>query len=190
MQTPRVIKLFILVSALIGQLFVTGFFWDSNDITWFFDTETYNGYVNDAIFVAIISVLLMIPLKIIFALFMTADDLSEKSKREDFEEADRWLFIRRILGHICVMGWLGGCLYVIFENALTFTKEALCKWLVCFFGSFLFDFIIMFNIKLFFKIIFGLILMFMSQSTLMLSWLGLKVCTLVDWTLYLLKGSV
>lgn len=178
----------ILISALVGQLFVAGYFFDASDTTPIYaDTSTF---VTKAIVVSISSTLLMIPLKVIISQFLAGHEITEKATRKELDDADKRTPKLRTIGYICVSAWFIGCGYAIIMFAINFTTIALQKWLICFFGSFGYDVILMFNIKVLTKVAVAVILMMLVRSPLMLTLAGAISGKLVDWMMIILSGPV
>lgn len=177
----------ILLSALIGQLFVSGYFFNAQDTS---PLGQDSSFVSKAIIVSIAAVFLMIPLKVIICIFLTGAEFNENDPREVFEEDERKVATKRLLGYIGISAWMIGCGYAIIMFAMNFSTIALGKWLITFFCSFGYDAVLMFNIKVFFKVLFGLLLMYMVRNPIMLSLAGIIAGKIVDIGLYLLKGAI
>ena len=168
----------IIISTLFGQLFSTGYFFDAEDTHPI--SESTNGYVEKAVIIGIAASLLVIPLKIIISIFLTGKELNEKVKRKELDQADKKEGFKKTLGFSLIFFWLIGSGYAIAMFALSFTSIALEKWLLTFFSSFLIDVIIIFNAKMFFKVLIALILMSMAKTQLMLTVAGSIASFIVD----------
>ena len=177
-QTPRANKVLIIFSSLLGQLFTTGYFFDAQDTQPI--GESLDGYMQKAAIVGIAASLLVIPLKIIISIFLAGKELNEKAKRKELDEADKKERNKRGFGYILIFFWIIGSGYAISMFALSFTSIALQKWLLTFFSSFFFDTIIIFNIKMFLKVIVALILMSLAKFPIMLTLAGSIVSYIVD----------
>ena len=76
--------------------------------------------------------------------------------------------------------WIVGCGYAIIMFGISFSKIALQKWLYTFFGSFGFDVIIMFNLKMFLKVLIAVLLMSMARFPIMLTVAGAIAGKIID----------
>lgn len=183
MQTPRAIKTLVIAAALIGQLFTSGYFFNSKDTQPI--SEDLAQYCQKAMIVGLAASLLVIPLKIIISVFLSGIELKEKAKKKEIEEAERKQPTFRLIGYVLIGFWLVGSGYAISMFAVNFNLIALGKWQLAFFTSFLIDVIIIFNLKMFFKVILALILMSLARFEIMLTVAGLIVSHVVDAVMFL-----
>ena len=103
----------ILLSALIGQLFVSGYFFNAQDTS---PLGQDSSFVSKAIIVSIAAVFLMIPLKVIICIFLTGAEFNENDPREVFEEDEKkssnkkasWLY-----RHFSLDDWMWLCNYYV-----------------------------------------------------------------------------
>lgn len=155
-----------IASVLLGQLFVSGFFFDASDSTPITDVGT--DFLNRAVIVAIAAAFLVIPLKIILSLFLSGRELSEDATRKELDDADERLPKMRRIGYVLIGLWVAGSGYGITMFVMNFSQAAMVKWLTTFFGSFFMDVIILFSLKVAVTVVIGLLLMKIAKYRIIL----------------------
>ena len=181
--TPRPAKLLILAAVLLGELFVTGYFFDAQDKTEI--SANTSEFLGKATIYSIASSLLMIPLKIIICIFLVAKPISPTATREQIEGQERNRNLSRKIGYISIALWLGVCGWGIIMFALSFNEIALDKWLLTYFGTFFSEVVVIFQLKLLFKVLFGFLLMKLLRSRFMLTIAGFIAGKIVDFIMKL-----
>jgi len=176
--TPRPLKFLVFACVLIGELFVTGFFYNPEETISI--TKNSSAVVSKAVVYSIAATVLMIPLKIIISLFMTGKGISEYMTREEIEAAERNGPILKFIGLVLGFSWLGFCLYSIMMYIITFKEIALQNWLTTYGISVFTELIIINQIKVFLKVLIGLILMQIAQSRAMMSTAGIMANYIID----------
>lgn len=158
------------MSAILGELFCSGYFFDPNDNTSI--NSDLSGFVDSATYISIICALFMVPFKIITSFLATCKDLNENSTRKEIEEAERKAAKSRMIAYILIGCWLAGCIYSISMFVMSFSAVAMSKWLITWGTSFGMDAIVMFCTKISITVIVGLILVKLAAFRGMLSATG------------------
>ena len=184
LATPRPAKVLMLAAVLLGELFVAGYFFNAQDKTEI--SENTREFVGQATLYSIASSLLMIPLKIITSVFLVAKPLAITDTLEQIEGKEKNRDLFRKIGYVLIAAWLGVCGWGIVMFALNFNDIALNKWLLTYFGTFLSEIIIIFQLKLLFKIVFSFLLMKLIRSRFMLTIAGAIAGKIVDFFVKLL----
>eukprot|EP01022_Parablepharisma_sp_SALTPOND_P023301 TRINITY_DN489_c0_g1_i2.p1 TRINITY_DN489_c0_g1~~TRINITY_DN489_c0_g1_i2.p1 ORF type:complete len:3581 (+),score=247.31 TRINITY_DN489_c0_g1_i2:188-10930(+) len=168
--TPRSLKLIIIICALIGQLFVTGYFYDADTDESI--TESSEKFVGNAIIYSIAAALLMIPLKVIISVFLVGTRLTETMTREQIEASEKKVPSFQKLGFVLGFVWVSVCLYGIAMYIVTFSDTALENWMTTFFLTLFTEVVIMSQLKILVKILIGFLLMKVARSKFMLTTAG------------------
>ena len=177
-KTPRPIKTLILASLILGQLFVTGYFFNAEDNLSI--TEQGQQFVNYSALIAICCSLMMLPLKVIISLFLGGKTLTNHVKKEELEIFDKKQNCLLTAGTILICCWACACLYGISMFVISFTSYALEKWLITYFGGIFINVIVMFNLKFLATIIIATFLLKIARCKLMLAIAGSCAGTIVD----------
>ena len=176
--TPRAAKLLIIAAVFIGELFTTGYFFDAQDKTSI--SESGSAFVGQAAIFSIASALLMVPLKIIISLFLAGKPLDRKATRAQLDASDRSRILSRKIGYILIALWLAGCGWGVAMFVVSFTEPALDKWLITYFATFFHEVVIVFQLKVLFKVLIALLLMKLMRSPIMLTVAGAIAEKIVD----------
>jgi len=182
--SPRHMKVLIVVSVFLGELFVTGYFQNSQP-TATEEEESPDGFLSKAVIYSIAANLLMVPVKIIIAIFMTGASITAEMTREDIESLERKAPTFRMIGQIFGFAFILFFVYGITMYVLTFTEYALDGWMASFGVSMFSEVFLVAQAKLMLKIIIGVFLMRISRSRLMLSVAGAIANKIVDWIMAL-----
>ncbi len=176
--TPRAAKLLIIVAVLLGTLFVSGYFCNPNEKL----ELSSNGstLISQTMIYSIASALLMIPLKIIISLFLVAKPLEPTATRSDIEASEGNRGCLHKVGYILILLWLGVCGWGITMFTINFNDPALNKWLVTYFGAFFWEMCIVFQLKILFKVLIGLLLLKLCRLQCMLTVAGTIAGQIVD----------
>ena len=176
--TPRPIKVIILAAVLLGELFVAGYFWDARDRIEISDNTSE--FISKAMLFSVVSSLLMVPLKMITSIFLVAKPLVPSATLQDIEANERRRRPFRIIGYILIGAWIGACSWGIVMFILNFNEIALNKWMLTYLGTFLSEVIIIFQVKLLLKILFGFLLMKIMRTHFMRTFAGVIVGKIID----------
>eukprot|EP01022_Parablepharisma_sp_SALTPOND_P023300 TRINITY_DN489_c0_g1_i1.p1 TRINITY_DN489_c0_g1~~TRINITY_DN489_c0_g1_i1.p1 ORF type:complete len:914 (+),score=94.37 TRINITY_DN489_c0_g1_i1:329-3070(+) len=168
--TPRPLKLIIIACALIGQLFVTGYFYDADTDESI--TKSSEKFLGNAIIYSIAAALLMIPLKVIISVFLVGTQLTEAMTREQIEASEKKVPSFQKLGFVLGFVWVSVCLYGIAMYIVTFSDTALENWMTTFFLTLFTEVVIMSQLKILVKILIGFLLMKVARSKFMLTTAG------------------
>lgn len=179
--TPRPIKLLIFFCTLVGEFFVTGYFNGSNSVN--FVTSSLLG---ESIIYSLAATALMIPLKIFISVFMTGTIITRDMNREQIEFNEKLNSVFKIIGIILGFIWLTGCLYAIMMYIITFDSEYVDGWMLTFGISVFLEIVWMAQLKLFVKVIVGMVLMKILKSKIMLSAAGFIATFIVEWIVKIL----
>jgi len=182
--TPRPLKFLVFSSVLIGELFVTGFFYNPEETVSISDNAS--AFINTAIVYSLAATVLMIPLKIIISLFMTGKGITEDMTREQIEAAEKTGPVFKMIGLIMGFGWLGFCLYSIMMYIISFTQIALNNWMTTYGISVFTELIIVTQLKVLLKVLIGLLLMKIAQTKSMMSTAGVIADYIIDFVMRLL----
>jgi hypothetical protein len=176
--TPRTIKFLVLVSALFGELFLCGFFYNT-------DSESSSNMSNafgQFIISCIASALLMVPFKIIICVFLDGLSLSEDMTRKEIEMAEYRLPYFRMVGFVLSGVWCLACIYGIVMYIMTFSEFALEDWASMYFVSFLLEIIVLSQVKVALKVLIGYILLRCSKSPALVGTVGQCLSLMVDFS--------
>ena len=176
--TPRPIKVIILAAVLLGELFVAGYFWNAQDRIEISDNTSE--FISKAMLFSVVSSLLMVPLKMITSIFLVAKPLVPSATLQDIEANERRRRPFRIIGYILIGAWIGACSWGIVMFILNFNEIALNKWMLTYLGTFLSEVIIIFQVKLLLKILFGFLLMKIMRTHFMRTFAGVIVGKIID----------
>jgi len=181
--TPRPLKFLVFTSVILGQLFVTGFFFNPEEKTSISDNASQ--FVNTALVYSLAATLLMIPLKIIISLFMTGKPLTEDMTREQIEAAERTRPLFKTIGLVLGFAWIIFCLYSIMMYIISFTQIALDNWMTTYGISMFTELFIVAQLKVLLKVVIGLLLMQIAQTKSMLSTAGIIAGYAIDFIMRL-----
>ena len=185
LKTPRPIKILILASIILGQLFVTGYFFNAEDNLSIM--QEGQQFVNKSAIIAIWCSLMMIPLKMIISLFLGGKTLTNHVTPEELKKFDDWRACNLTTGVLLVCVWAGVCLWGITMFVVNFTTNALQKWLVTYFGGIFINLIVIFNLKFAVTVVIGVFLLKCARSKVMLSIAGSFAGKVVDFFMRLLS---
>ena len=169
----------VLICVLVGELFLTGFFFNTGDTS---TSSTMDNTVGRFVINCLAATTLMIPLKIIIAVFLDGNSYSEDMTRKEIELAERRLPYYRAVGFILAGMWIAGCLYGILMYIVTFTEIALGDWASVYFASFLMELILFSQIKVVLKVFAGFLLIKLTKSPLLLGTLGQFISLMIDFS--------
>ena len=175
--SPRPIKFLIFICAIVGELFVTGFFYDSDSTTSVTDSST--AFLSNAVVYSIAATLLMIPLKIIISLFLSGAELNETMTRQEIEAAQKKTGPRKV-GMILGYSWVAACLYGIMMYILSFSAFALDNWLITFGAAIFNEALVMEQLKILAKVLISILLMKLAKTKFMLTGAGIMASKAVD----------
>ena len=167
MKTERPIKTLILASLILGQLFVTGYFFDAKDYISL--SEAGKQFLGDSAIIATLCSLMMIPLKLIITLFLGGKQLNNHVTKEELEKFDANQKCYQTIGVVLICGWVAACLYGIMMFIMSFTTEALLKWIVTFLMGIFINNVIIFNVKLILSIVIAVFLLKLARCRLMMT---------------------
>jgi len=176
--TPRPLKFLVFCCVLIGEFFVTGFFYNPKETAEISDDASRSA--NTTIVYSLAATVLMIPLKIIISVFMTGKKLDENMTREEIMSGEKSGPLFKTLGLIMGFIWLGFSLYSIMMYIITFTDVALNNWITTYGISVFTELVIITQLKVFFKVLIGLILMRIAKTKVMMSTAGVIAGKIVD----------
>jgi len=176
--TPRPYKLMIIICALVGELFVTGYFHDTNVDKSISDDYQY--FLSNAVIFTIAATLLMIPLKIIISIFLIGSMPTENMTREDIEASEKKAPMKQKIGLILSFGWVVGCLYGIAMYIVVFPDHALTNWMTTFGISTFTELIIIANLKILLKVGIGMLLMRIARTKAMMTTAGVIAGKIID----------
>jgi len=179
--TPRPLKFLIFMCVLIGELFVTGFFYDPEETKPI--SENRSGFISSAIIFSIAANVLMIPLKIIISVFMTGKPATPEMTREEIENAEKSRPMFKTIGMILGFGWLFGCLYAIMMYIVSFTQISVDNWMTTFGISAFTELFIVTQLKVMLKVVIGILLMKLMRTKVMMSVAGVFAGKIIDWVL-------
>jgi len=176
--TPRCLKFLTLACILLGELFVSGYFYNPKDTAEI--SENTEAFFNTAIVYSIAAALLMIPLKIIIGIFMTGKVLTDDMTREQVETAERSGPTFKLIGLVLGFAWLGFCLYSIMMYIINFTQIALINWMTTYGISVFTELFIIGQLRVAFKVVIGLVLMKIAKSKFMMTAAGIIADQIVN----------
>jgi len=183
--TPRPLKILIFFCTLVGEFFVTGYLNDSSQTGTALETET-SEFISKSIIYSLAATALMIPLKIFISLFMTGAMITRIMSKEQISSSESYRPIFQTIGTIFGFAWLLGCLYGIMMYVIQFTPECIDGWALTFGMSVFFEIIWMAQLKVFVKVIIGMLLMRILRTRIMLSAAGVIASVTVDWIVRIL----
>ncbi len=176
--TPRPVKVLMIAAVLLGELFVTGYLFNSQD-----DKDLSSNtreFVGQAAIYSLASALLMVPLKLITSRFLVARPLLATATRAQIEATERKRGTFQVIGCILILIWIALCSWGIVMFALNFTENALDKWMITYFATFLVEMVIIFQLKILLKMLIGLLLLKITRSRCMLTIAGHIAGKLID----------
>ena len=178
--TPRFVKLLAMFCALVGELFVTGYFYNSDS------TSVSQAIIGQAMIYGIAATLLMIPLKIIAAMFLTGASLMNEMTRDEIMSIEKKEPVYRGIGICLGFAWIGGCLYGIMMFIISFTEFSLNSWMVTYVISFGLEALIVSQLKILLKVTIGFALMKLTRLRCFLTLSGACVGVLINWIIQLI----
>ena len=146
---------------------MTGYFFDAKDYISL--SESGKQFLGDSAIIATLSSLMMIPLKLIITLFLGGKQLNNHVTKDELEKFDRNQKCYQTLGVVLIVGWVAACLYGIMMFIISFTTEALLKWIVTFFAGIFMNHIVIYNIKIFLSIIIAVFLLKLGRFKIMMT---------------------
>ena len=167
LKISRPIKTLIMASVYLGQLFVTGYFFDAQDNVSISQAGTQ--FLGTSAITALLCSLMMIPLKFIICLFLGGKDLNNRVSKEELEKYERNESCFLTSGAILLICWAGVCLWGITMFIMSFTTDAMLKWIVTFLLGIFCSQVLIFNLKLVTTILIALLLLKFARSRIMLS---------------------
>ena len=167
LKITRPLKTLILASVFLGQLFATGFFFNAQDNVSISQAGTQ--FFGTSAMIATWCSLMMIPLKLIISFFLSGKDLNNHISKEEYENFEQKQDSYLLAGTILLISWLGVCLWGIMMFIMSFTTEAMTKWIVTFLLGIFISQIVIFNLKLLTTILIGIVLLRFVRSRAMLS---------------------
>jgi len=182
LTSPRPLKLLVFCAVIIGELFITGYFFDPELKKP--DNIDASEILRNSIVFSIAANLLMIPLKIIIEVFMTGTQPNHEMTREQIESSERKAPIFKFIGAILGFAWIFGCMYGVTMYVLTFSDYALATWMATFGISFFSETVVSSQLKIMFKVLIGLILMQFARSKLVLTAAGQIAAKIVNWIMH------
>jgi len=177
--TPRPYKLMIIVCTLLGELFLTGFFHDT-DVNKS-PADDYGYFLSNAIVFTIAATLLMIPMKVIISVFLSGSSPTDEMTREEIEAAEKKAPMKQTIGLVLGFGWVVGCLYAVAMYIVVFPDYALNNWMATFGISMFTEVIVVSNMKIFLKVCIGLLLMVLVKSKAMMTTAGVIAGHIIDY---------
>jgi len=178
LKTPRPSKFLIFTSIIVGELFTTGYFFDSSENTSI--SENTNAFLGKAVVMSIAATVLMIPLKIFIGVFMTGAEIKEGMTREEIASSERKAPVFKKIGNIFGGIWIAFCLYSIFMYMVAFPGYALNNWMTSFGMSTFSELFVMSTLKVLVKSAIGLILMAICRTKFMMTAAGVMAGKVVD----------
>ena len=112
---------------------------------------------------------MMIPLKVIIGVFLGGKQLNNHVTKEELEKFDKNQKFYQTVGVILLCGFAGVCLWGIMMFIMSFTTQALQKWLVTFLGGLFINNFVIFNLKLFLSIVIAVILLKFGRCKVMVT---------------------
>jgi len=181
LKTPRPSKFLIFVSIIVGELFTTGYFFDSSTDTSISDNSSE--FIGKAVIMSIAATVLMIPLKIFISVFMTGAELKEGMTREEVMKSEKNAPLFKMIGNIFGAVWIIGCLYGIFMYMVAFPGYALNNWMTSFGMSTFSELFLMSTLKVLVKSGIGFILMMICRTKVMMTTAGIIAGRIIDFIL-------
>lgn len=178
--TPRPIKLLIFFCTLAGELFITGYFKDADTSEAELATQA-STIINRSCIISLAAAALMIPLKIFISLFMTGTTITKSMSREQIAKNENLRPAFKIIGIILGFSWLTACFYGIMMFIITFSSPQIDGWMLTFGISVFIEIILVAQIKIFVKVLIGILFLRLMKSQLMISAAGLFAGFLVEW---------
>ena len=112
---------------------------------------------------------MMIPLKIIISFFLGGKQLNNHVTKEELEKFDQNQKSYQTIGVILLCGWAGVCLYGIMMFIMSFTTQALQKWLVTFLGGLFINNFVICTLKLLLSIVIAVFLLKFGRFKVMIT---------------------
>lgn len=180
-KNPRPIKIIVWAALILGQLFVSGIFFNAaGEVSISSDSQAF---FDKAALIGVASALLMLPLKLFISFFLSGKVLNEKMKESDLEASERMLPYFRLIGFTFVSCWLGVCLWGISMFVMSFCTSSMEIWMFAFLLSFLTDQVIIFNLKVLVTVLLGILLLQLGKYKCMLSIASSCAGVIVDFIL-------
>jgi len=180
LTTPRPVKFLIFMGVLFGELFVTGYFHDANSNR-SISEETTSRVLSNSIVYSLAANLLMIPLKIINAVFSTGVNLTSDMTRSEVMSAEWRAPIFRFIGVVFGHLWILACAYGIMIYVVSFSSFALNYWMMSFGISVFMEIFLLSQLKVILKVIIGIILMKCVKRKFMVTTAGIIASAIVNW---------
>ena len=177
---PRYVKFLVLVAAIFGQFFVTGYFFNPTTSQ---QTQTAQEAAVTSIAFAIAAALLMIPLKIIIGVFLTGQSPAEGMTREQIESGENSRSCLVKIGMVLGIFWVVGCLYGILMFSISFTDDTLKKWMGTFGLSFGIDVVGIMQLKILVTVLIGMLLLRLIRHPVAMAIAGSIAGKIVDFIL-------
>jgi len=178
LKTPRPSKFLIFVSIIVGELFTTGYFFDSAAKASLNDDPAL--FFGKAVIMSIAATTLMIPLKIFINLFMTGAELKEGMTRADVERAEKNAPIFKKIGNLFGIAWVAACTYGIIMYMIAFPNYVINNWMTSFGMSIFIQLFMISSIKVLVKSGIGLVLMSICKTRFMMTTAGVIAGGIVD----------
>ena len=112
---------------------------------------------------------MMIPLKIIISVFLGGKQLNNHVTKEELEKFDQTQKFYQTAGVILICCFAGVCLWGIMMFIMSFTTQALQKWLVTFLGGLFINNFVIFNLKLVLSIVIAVFLLKCGRCKVMIT---------------------
>jgi len=183
--TPRPIKLLIFFCTFVGELFITGYFSSTTQETTKLEIDS-SAILSRSLIYSLAAAGLMIPLKIFISAFMTGTNITKNMTRGEIMSNESLRPILKIVGTVLGFLWLTGCLYGIMMYIITYAPESIDIWMIAFAISVLIELIFMAQLKVFIKVMIGLLLMRLLRSRIMLTASGIIAGFIVEWVVAIL----
>jgi len=181
LKTPRPSKFLIFVSIIVGELFTTGYFYDSTQNVSIED-DTY-AFLGRAAIMGLAAMTLMIPLKIFINVFMIGPELKEGMTRHEVYRAERYAPIFKKIGNMFGVAWIVACTYGIVMYMIAFPGYALNNWMTSFGMSVFLQLFVLSQLKVLVKSGVGLILLSICRTKFMMTTAGVIAGGIVDFIL-------
>jgi len=176
--TPRPIKFLIFISVLVGELFTTGYFFDSSTDTNI--TNNTSAFLATSVLYSLAATVLMIPLKIFISVFMTGTAINPDMSREEIEKSEKSRPVFKTIGTVFGLTWVVGTLYGIFMFMVSFPNYAVNNWMMAFGMSAFYEIFIVSMLKVSTKCVIGYLLMKLCRTKFMMTAAGVFAGKVTD----------
>eukprot|EP01022_Parablepharisma_sp_SALTPOND_P022586 TRINITY_DN45_c0_g2_i5.p1 TRINITY_DN45_c0_g2~~TRINITY_DN45_c0_g2_i5.p1 ORF type:complete len:1513 (-),score=185.04 TRINITY_DN45_c0_g2_i5:92-4630(-) len=188
LETPRSVKFLICIAVLVGELFLSGYFYDTeSDINL---SDNSSQFLTSAVVYSVAAALLMIPLKLIISLFLAGCTLSEDMTREQIEAAENRVPILRRIGLVLTYAWIIFCMYGILIYVLYFGESSINSWMFTFSFSVFIDTVVISQLEVVITIVIGVLLMYLAETELMMTAAGVLAAKVIDWLNKLFQATI